>query len=60
MMDSSDLFKIDHRAVIKFLAKEGIAPKDIKDRMVFAFAEACPSYSTKKSDYTCSHGVRNP
>ena len=40
MMDLSDLFKIEHRAVIKFLAKEGIASEDIKDRMVFVFDEA--------------------
>ena len=51
-MDSSCLFKIENRTAIKFLSKDGIALKGIKDRMVFVFAEACPSHFTKKNDYS--------
>jgi len=38
--------KIEHRAVIKFLTKEGKGAKEIHDRMVAVYSEAAPSYST--------------
>jgi hypothetical protein len=37
-----------YRAVIKFLSKEGLAPAAKKQRMVYVYGEASPSYSTVK------------
>lgn len=40
--------KIEHRAVIKFLTKEGNTPKEILDRMTAVYGECSPSYKTIK------------
>jgi histone-lysine N-methyltransferase SETMAR len=39
-----DLEKIEHRAVIKFLVKEGITPKIIHDRLQAVYEDRAPSY----------------
>jgi [histone H3]-lysine36 N-dimethyltransferase SETMAR len=36
----------EHRSVIKFLTKEGIAPKDIRQRLVNAYGDHAPPKST--------------
>uniref|UniRef100_UPI0035902B54 histone-lysine N-methyltransferase SETMAR-like isoform X2 n=1 Tax=Myxine glutinosa TaxID=7769 RepID=UPI0035902B54 len=41
-----DLTKIKHRAVIKFLCKEGASYKEIHKRMVAVYGTTAPSYST--------------
>ena len=38
----------EHRAVIKFLTKEGIAPKDIRQRLVNVYGDHAPPKSTVK------------
>lgn len=38
--------KLEYRAVIKFLTLEGIAPKDIHDRLVNIYGSQAPSIST--------------
>ena len=38
--------KVEYRAVIKFLTKEGLAPAAIKQRLDGVYGEASPSYST--------------
>lgn len=43
-----DFDKIEHRAVIKFLTKENVSPKDITDRMAKIYGQDAPSYSTIK------------
>jgi len=40
--------KVEYRAVIKFLTKEGLAPAAIKQRLDGVYGEASPSYSTVK------------
>ncbi|XP_031637550.1 histone-lysine N-methyltransferase SETMAR-like [Contarinia nasturtii] len=40
--------KIEYRAVIKFLTKEGVAPKDINDRLRAVYGVLAPSYATVK------------
>jgi len=40
--------KVEYRAVIKFLSKEGLAPAAIKQRLDGVYGEASPSYSTVK------------
>src|SRR5215469_1542251 len=40
--------KIEYRAVIKFLSKEGLAPAAIKQRLDGVYGKASPSYSTVK------------
>ncbi|XP_031622603.1 protein GVQW3-like [Contarinia nasturtii] len=40
--------KIEYRAVIKFLTKESVAPKDINDRLRAVYGERAPSYATVK------------
>lgn len=40
--------KIEYRAVIKFLVKEGIGPKIINDRFRVVYGDSAPSYSTVK------------
>ncbi|XP_031636072.1 protein GVQW3-like [Contarinia nasturtii] len=40
--------KIEYRAVIKFLTKEGVAPKDIDDRLRTVYGDRAPSYATIK------------
>ncbi|XP_014483275.1 PREDICTED: nucleolar protein 58-like isoform X2 [Dinoponera quadriceps] len=40
--------KIEYRAVIKFLTKEGFSPSIIKERLDGVYGEASPSYSTVK------------
>ncbi|XP_031637772.1 histone-lysine N-methyltransferase SETMAR-like, partial [Contarinia nasturtii] len=40
--------KIEYRAVIKFLTKEGVAPKDIDDRLRAVYGDRAPSYATVK------------
>lgn len=39
-----DQAKLEHRAVIKFLTKEGTGPKDIHSRMLAVFGDSAPSY----------------
>lgn len=39
---------IEHRAVIKFLTKEGVAPKEIKQRLDNVYTSSSPSYATVK------------
>lgn len=38
--------KLEHRAVIKFLTKEGRSAKEIHERMVGVYGETTPSYAT--------------
>jgi [histone H3]-lysine36 N-dimethyltransferase SETMAR len=38
----------EHRSVIKFLSKEGVAPTEIHDRMVVVYRDKAPSKSTVK------------
>ena len=40
--------KVEYRAVIKFLTKEGLAPAAIKQRLDGVYGEASASYSTVK------------
>lgn len=40
--------KVEYRAVIKFLTLEGIAPKEIHERMSKVYSNDSPSYSTVK------------
>ena len=40
--------KVEYRAVIKFLSKEGLAPAAIKQRLDGVYGKASPSYSTVK------------
>lgn len=40
--------KIEHRAVIKYLNKKGLPPKDIHQDMVSTLGESAPSYSSVK------------
>jgi len=40
--------KVEYRAVIKFLSKEGFAPAVIKQRLDGVYVEASPSFSTVK------------
>ncbi|XP_031635483.1 histone-lysine N-methyltransferase SETMAR-like [Contarinia nasturtii] len=40
--------KIEYRAVIKFLTKEGVTPKDINDRLRAVYGVLAPSYATVK------------
>jgi transposase len=42
------MFKIEYRAVIKFLTKEGHSPTVIKQRLDGVYGESAPSYSTVK------------
>jgi hypothetical protein len=44
----SKMFKIEYRAVIKFLTKEGKNPSEIKQRLDAVYGESFPSYSTVK------------
>ena len=41
--------KIGERAVIQYLHKEGLTPKDIHDDMVATLGKDAPSYATVKS-----------
>ena len=38
--------KVEHRAVIKFLTKEGKNAKEIHERMVAVYTDTAPSYAT--------------
>jgi len=40
--------KVEYRAVIKFLNKEGLAPAAVKQRLDSIYGEASPSCSTVK------------
>lgn len=40
--------EIEHRAVIKFLTKENVSPKEIAERMEQVYGQDAPSYSTVK------------
>ena len=40
--------KFKHRAVIKFLTKEGVSPQNIHERLVNVYQDQSPSYSTVK------------
>ena len=40
--------KVEYRAVIKFLTKEGLAPAAIKQSLDGVYGEVSPSYSTVK------------
>jgi transposase len=42
------MFKIEYRAVIKFLTKEGKSPAEIKQRLDAVYGGSSPSYSTVK------------
>lgn len=42
------MFKIEYRAVIKFLTKEGVLPTAIKQRLDAVYGKASPSFSTVK------------
>src|SRR5258705_13842770 len=42
------MLKIEYRAVIKFLTKEGLTPSAIKQRLDGVYREASPSLSTVK------------
>lgn len=42
------MFKLEHRAVIKFLTKESTSPKTIKTRLDKIYGDASPSYTTVK------------
>jgi hypothetical protein len=42
------MFKLEYRAVIKFLTKEGESPAEIKRRLDAVYGESSPSYSTVK------------
>jgi hypothetical protein len=39
----SKMFKIEYRAVIKFLTKEGESPAEIKQRLDAVYGESSPS-----------------
>jgi hypothetical protein len=44
-------FKIDeieYRAVIKFIIKEGLKPKEIHSKFINVYGDSCPSFSTIK------------
>lgn len=47
-LEKSHLMKIEQRAVIKFLTKEGNTPSQIKLRMLPVFGDSCPSDFTIK------------
>ena len=38
--------KVEHRAVIKFLTKEGNNAKKIHERMIAVYSDTAPSYAT--------------
>lgn len=40
--------KVEHRAVIKFLTKEGESPSNIHQRMVKVYGDKCPAYDVVK------------
>jgi transposase len=42
------MFKLEYRAVRKFLTKEGESPSEIKRRLDAVYGESSPSYSTVK------------
>jgi len=42
------MLKVEYRAVIKFLSKEGLVPAAIKQRLDGVYGEASPLYSTVK------------
>ncbi|XP_044264614.1 histone-lysine N-methyltransferase SETMAR-like [Tribolium madens] len=44
----SQVNQIEYRAVIKFLTKEGLTPKIIKDRLDGVYGQSSPSYSVVK------------
>jgi hypothetical protein len=44
----SKIFKIEYRAVIKFLTKEGKCPAEIKQHLDAVYGESSSSYSTVK------------
>lgn len=44
----SQITQIEYRAVIKFLTKEGLAPKIIKERLDGVYGQSSPSYSAVK------------
>ncbi|XP_044262805.1 protein GVQW3-like [Tribolium madens] len=44
----SQVNQIEYRAVIKFLTKEGLSPKIIKDRLDGVYGQSSPSYSVVK------------
>lgn len=44
----SEVTKIEYRAVIKFLTREGLSPQSIKDRLDGVYGENSPSYSVVK------------
>ena len=48
MRRATAMSKIEYRAVINFLSKEGLAPAAIKQRLDGVYGEASPSYSTVK------------
>ena len=43
-----DFEKFEHRSVIKFLTKEGAAPKDIHQRLINVYGDLAPSKTTVK------------
>lgn len=49
----SQVMKIEYRAVIKFLTKEGHTPKHIKQRLDNVYGDSSPSYSTVKKWAKC-------
>jgi hypothetical protein len=40
--------KIEHRAIIKFLTREGNSPMEIKNRLSVVYGDSSPSYKTVK------------
>jgi histone-lysine N-methyltransferase SETMAR len=52
-MKMSQLTKIEYRAVIKFLTKEGHTPNQIKQRLDGVYGDLSPSYSTVKKWAKC-------
>lgn len=47
-VEKMNIAKIEHRAVIKFLTKEGNTPSQIRERMMCVFGSSCPSEFTIK------------
>lgn len=47
--DFHKIYKIEYRAVIKFLTKEGLTPTQIKERLTVVYGDSCPSYATIKN-----------
>lgn len=41
--ENNKMIKIEHRAVIKFLSREGNTPSHIRERMLKVFRDSCPS-----------------